>query len=1007
MSSPSYSAIAQYREEREELAKFATKLTESNLRPLFLDLLNHHAYARGEKLRVVDEEKLKHSQKRPDGALRNILGLDVGYWESKGPKADLDQEINKKINAGYPTYNILFENSQEAILYQDSEEKQRVPFDDEAALDECLRDFVTYRPKEIRHFEKAIERFKSDLPKLLEALRQKIDSARNSDFIEKRNQLLDHCKFYINPVIEQADIREMLIQHILTADIFERVFTDAYFHREHHLASEMNLLQKALLGGQPRKAYLTEINYYYEALGAAAGYVGESEKQNFLKHLYQEFYKAYNPKAADRLGIVYTPTEIVKFIVRNADDLLKKHFGRGISDKSVDILDPATGTGTFICELIKQMDKDSLSHKYKHELHANEISLLAYYVANLNIEYAYKQKMGTYAPFEGLCFVDTIDLDVSYKGKQGELLAGISDENIRRVEAQQEKSIHLIIGNPPYNANQQNENENNKNREYPAIDKHIKSTFVKLGTAQLQAQLYDMYVRFYRWAMDRLKDEGMVAFITNRSFIDARTFDGFRKVVQRGFDHAYVVDLGGDVRAKGTGAGGNVFGIMTGVAIMFLIKKKEKNGCRIHYFAYPSTDDRATKLRKLSEDELSELELKDIQPDKDANWINQSTSNFDKLPVPLANKETKLAKYSAESALFKLYSNGVKTNRDSWVCDRSKSRLKQKMQHSIKEIKKFLANQDDSYPTTIKWSDALKKHFARNLSPTDFDKSFIVKSAYRPFTTLYYYADKYWNDRLTSNHTEAFGENLNKKNSCICFLISKRAPFCVIATKAIANLAMFVEPVQCLPLYRYDADGRRVDNITNWGLEQFQAHYEDSNISREQIFAYTYAVLHAPAYREKYAIDLERHFPRLPFYEDFEALSSLGQQLLDLHLNYEQAAPYPLQRVDRELSLPRFRLRKSRNEPNCIEIDEATQLLGVPDKAWAYVLGNRSALEWVLSQYKEKKDDLPPIEGLRPYCFSDYKEEAIELLQKVCTVSVETTKLVAEIDQLTCSELKE
>ena len=682
-----YPAIVKYRKRRESIDKVEHQLTEGNLRSLFSQLLN--SYTEKQNLVLVEERTDKKTGKRPDGTLRNHLKLDAGHWESKGPNVHLKQAIDKKFKDGYPDYNILFENSKEIILYQDRVIRAQASFDNDEALDECLRLFVSYRPKEVTRFEEAIERFKSDLPTLLKELRHKIDTERNADFIKWRKALIEHCRTYINPAIEQADVREMLIQHILTADIFERIFTDADFHREHHLASEMNNLQKALLGGQPRKEYLSGISYYYDALGAAAGYVGESEKQDFLKTIYQEFYKAYNPDAADRLGIVYTPTEIVKFIVRNADTLLKEHFGRGISDEGVNILDPATGTGTFVCELIAQMDKDSLTHKYAHELHANEVSLLAYYVANLNITYAYKQKAGNYGAFGGLCFVDTLDLDVSYEGKQTKLLAGISDENVRRVEAQQEKPIHLIIGNPPYNASQRNENENNKNREYPEVDKRIKDTFVKEGTAQNKINLYDMFVRFYRWAMDRLKDEGMVAFITNRSFIDKYVFDGFRRVVQRDFDHAYIVDLGGDVRSKGREAGGNVFGILTGVAIMFLIRKKGNKKCCIHYFAYPDTDDKKTKLQKLSKDKLADLALERITPDKDARWIDQSTSNFHDLPIPLCNKETKFPKSSFSDSfsssfqgrvpsLFKLYSNGVKTNKDNWMYARNKKDLLRK-----------------------------------------------------------------------------------------------------------------------------------------------------------------------------------------------------------------------------------------------------------------------------------------------------------------------------------------
>ena len=1008
MSTP-YPAIAEYKKERKNMEGYARNPNESNLRPLFLNLLNHGAYAGGQGLRVVDEETIDRSRKRPDGTLKSRLGVPMGYWESKGPNTRLDQEISKKVEVGYPIFNTLFENSQEAVLYQDRVEKKRVAFDDEEALDECLTLFVSYKREEVTRFESAIEQFKSDLPDLLSELRKKIEEERNPDFIGLRNALLEHCKRYINPAIGTSDVREMLIQHILTAKIFEGIFKDPDFHREHHLAREMNRLQKKLFGGQLRKEYLKGIGYYYDALEATAGYVDEADKQDFLKNMYEEFYKAYNPAAADRLGIVYTPTEVVRFIVRNADDLLKEHFGQGISGENISILDPATGTGTFICELIEQMDEYKLAQKYKRELHANEVSLLAYYVANLNIEYAYKQKTGTYLAFEGLCFVDTLDLDmvVDHKGKQVKVPAGVSEENVRRVEEQQKTPIHLIIGNPPYNAAQRNENENNKNREYPEVDKRVKTTFIKESTAQ-KTKLYDMYARFYRWSMDRLGDGGMLAFITNRSFIDAGSFDGFRRVVERDFDYAYIVDLGGDIRAKGRAAGSNVFNIMTGVAIMFLVKKskREENAppCEIHYYAYPSTDNKATKLKNLNEDSWENLPFRPITPDAEANWLNLSTSDFSTLPIPVADKKTKRQKPGHEEherALFKLYTPGVVTARDHWVYDRSRQRLKKKMQHSIAEIRKFLKERDNSYPTTIKWSEALKNNFhSPNKSPEDFDGAYVVKSVFRPFTVLHYYADKYWSDRLTSNHTAIFGQRLNKKNTCICFSGANSAkPFQVFAVDKIPSLDI-LEKTQCLPFYRYDADGRRVHNITKWGLGQFRERYAKS-VTPAQIFAYTYAVLHAPTYRERYAIDLKRHHPRLPFYDAFFELADWGERLLGLHTGYEDAEPYALVREDEEDAYPLPRLRRSRREPDCIEIDTATLLRGIPAAAWDYRLGTRSAMEWVLDQYKEKKEELPPIEGLVPYRLADHKEEAIELLRKVCTVSCETVRIIQKINQLT------
>jgi len=296
------------------------------------------------------------------------------------------------------------------------------------------------------------------------------------------------------------------------------------------------------------------------------------EKQKFLKALYENFYKAYNPKAADRLGIVYTPNEIVRFMIESADHLVHRHFGKLLSDEGVEILDPCTGTGTYVTELIEYLPAHKLEHKYKHEIHCNEMAILPYYIANLNIEFTYAQKMGRYEEFKNICLVDTLD-HCGFEGKQFDLFA-MSVQHTTRIQNQNDRKISVIIGNPPYNAWQENFNQNNANRVYGQIDKQIKATYIKQGTAQNQIAVYDMYTRFYRWASDRLGKNGLVAFITNRSFIDSQTFDGLRRCLADEFDYIYIVDTQSDVRSnpKISGTKNNVFGIQTGVAIMFLVK---------------------------------------------------------------------------------------------------------------------------------------------------------------------------------------------------------------------------------------------------------------------------------------------------------------------------------------------------------------------------------------------------------------------------------------------------
>lgn len=576
----SLQAIHKYHSELQKTIDFGGSRKETAIRNAFYGLLNEYASQKG--LMLIAELTIKTTlgnNVTPDGTLKDSLRLDWGYWESKDEADDINLEIEKKFAKGYPKDNILFEDSQTAILFQNAREVARVDMKSPSALDSIIKAFVNYERPEIANFRTAIDIFKSDLPNVTKALRELIEEAEssNNNYLAKRSAFLETCKQAINPNISLDDINEMMIQHILTADIFNTIFDEPYFHRENNIAEQLEAVIHTFFTKQIRNSLLTNINRYYLAINAAAsGIADHHEKQKFLKIVYENFYKSYNPKAADRLGVVYTPNEIVRFMIESTDYLLNKHFGRFLSDKNVEILDPATGTGTFICDIIDYIQKDKLEFKYKNEIHANEVAILPYYIANLNIEFTYKQRMNKYEEFASLCFVDTLDnMGFDYKNKVDELFS-VSAENTERIKRQNERKISVIIGNPPYNANQMNENDNNKNREYPIIDKRIKETYIKNSTAQ-KTKLYDMYSRFYRWAMDRLGDEGIIAFITNRSFINSRTFDGFRKTIQNEFDYCYIIDTQSDVRAnpKIAGTTHNVFGIQTGVAVMFLIKVKE------------------------------------------------------------------------------------------------------------------------------------------------------------------------------------------------------------------------------------------------------------------------------------------------------------------------------------------------------------------------------------------------------------------------------------------------
>ena len=1013
--------INDYLSQLDLIKKISGSQRETIVREAFKDLLK--AWGKQQGLVFLAEYPLKTATKTSisvDGALLHELRMPLGYWEAKDAQDKLDEEIAKKFRRGYPQDNIVFSDDASVVLWQHRQEVMRCAVEDTAALEKLLKLFFGYERPEIASFRAAVGQFKTDLPAVLDSLRQMIDGAHrsNKSFRAAEDKFLAHAQEAINPLLSDADVREMLIQHILTEEIFAKVFDDSDFHHQNNVASELYALEAEFFTGALKKNTLKGLDAYYAAIRAAAAQIGShGEKQAFLKVIYENFYKVYNTKAADRLGVVYTPNEIVRFMINGADWLCEQHFGKNLIDKDVDILDPATGTGTYICELLEHFrgQPKKLAHKYQHELHANEVAILPYYVANLNIEATYAAITGSYAEFPNLCFVDTLDnvgLHTAARGTTGELFGSVSEENVERIRRQNSRRISVVIGNPPYNANQQSENDNNKNREYPHIDARIKQTYIAESTAQ-KTKLYDMYARFFRWASDRLDANGILAFVTNRSFLDARTFDGFRKTVAQEFSDIYVVDLGGDVRAnpKLSGTRHNVFGIQTGVAISFLVKRqqatKDKRPARVYYARRPELETAEEKLAFLASQPLRALAFDEVSPDKSGNWLNLTHNDFDSL-IPLASKETKAAKTGAkERAIFKLFSLGVSTNRDEWVVGNTKRELASKVQFFLRLYDRHVGRPDE-YDTRIKWSRNLKRRAQqRRIEP--FDPQRVYPYIYRPFTTRLIYASD-----VLVDEPGAMREFIQGRTLCLSMSSGLR----VLAGGAPFDLH-YVGDTYGLPLRRHDAQNNVVDNITDWGLKQFIAHYKGCEpspqpspsgrgsktgarkITKEAIFHYCYAVLHDPVYCEKYAQNLKREFPRIPFYADFWRWADWGAELMRLHIDYESVQPFELTRHDepdvkaRAAGLAPKPLLKSDPAAGSILLDSETTLRGVPPEAWAYRLGNRSALDWVLDQHKEKKPKDPTIrEEFYTYRFADHKEKVIDLLQRVVMVSVKTVKVV-------------
>lgn len=1004
--------ITEYLNDLATLKRVSGTNRESVVREAFKDLLKK--WGKSQNLVFLTEHEIITTAKvrnYVDGALMHDLRVPFGYWEAKDADDDLDEEIAKKFRRGYPNTNIIFEDSTQAVLIQNGAEVMRCKTDDGSELQRLLELFFGWQRPEIAEFRKAIAQFKADLPAVLTELRRRIDEAQatNAAYQADAAAFLKQAKTAINPSVTADDVREMLIQHILTEDIFARVFGNDDFHHENNVAKALHALDSSFWRGDVKRQTLAALEPYYAAIRSTAALISShSEKQGFLKAIYENFYKVYNPKAADKLGVVYTPNEIVRFMIESTDWLCEKHFKKSLIDRDVNILDPATGTGTFIVELMEHFRgrPEKLAYKYLTELYANEVAILPYYVANLNIEATYAAIVGKYEEFPGLCFVDTLDNVAAlgiYSGHQHDLFATISDENSERVRRQNSRKISVVIGNPPYNAWQENYNQNNANRPYHRVDQRISATYVKEGTAQNKNSVYDMYTRFVRWASDRVKDEGVIAFIIGRKPFAKAAYDGFRKVIAREFAEIWVFDLGGDVRdnPKLSGTKHNVFGIQTGVAMVFLVKKKgHKGGAVIRYARRPEMETAEDKLQAISSiGGLNNLTMETIQPDKKNDWLNQTEEGWETLTSLMSGATGTVNDGRQHQGIFALASNGVETKKDDWAYGKSRKALSEKMAYFIAGYERRRRAEPEASTLPIKWDHDLARHAQRGIKK-QFEECSIRDAAYRPFSKRSLYFDPHLNAR----HFQM--DQLMPKGAENRALIFSdpfaQKPWMVLSSDLIPDRHYVGAAAAAIVVsrFRFNKEGDRLDNITDWALKSFTDRYgKAAAITKDDIFAYVYAVLHDPVYRETYALNLKREFPRIPLYPDFRRWRDWGQALLDLHIGYEAVEPFALTRTDApdpkraEGTSPAVKL-KSDPDKGVVVLDADTQLSGIPTEAWRYRLGNRSAIDWVLDQHKEKTPKDPTIrEKFNTYRFADYKETVIDLLARVVTVSLETVKI--------------
>ena len=731
--------------------------TEGNTRAAFADLLKRCASSYDWHL--VEEYPFKGTSKQPlraDGALVDSLTLVHGLWEAKDTTDDLQREIKSKVAKGYPLTNILFQSPDRAVLYQDNRIALDCDLRDPEKLIEILQLFFDHRQPHEVDWEEAVVKFSEKIPDLANGVTKILEKEhqKNEDFRQKFADFAELCRQSINPELTDDAIRKMLVQHLLTERIFRNVFDNKEFLNRNVIAVEIEKVIKSITDKHfSRDTFLKSLDRFYKAIEEAArSQTGYTEKQHFLNAVYEKFFQSFDRKQADTHGIVYTPQPIVDFMVRSVEEILQQEFGRSLSDSGVHILDPFTGTGNFITRIMQGIRRSALPQKYAEELHCNEIMLLPYYIASMNIEHAYMERVGEYSPFEGICLVDTFDLA---EAKQRSLF---TTENTARVLRQKKAPIRVVLGNPPYNSGQANENDNNKNRKYPVIDQRVKALYAAGSKASLLTSLSDPYVKAFRWASDRIEKEGIVAFVSNSSFVDQVAFDQMRKQLSSEFDHIYVYDLGGNVRKnpKLSGTTHNVFGIQVGVSITFLVRTRQfgSRTATISYFASELTARRGEKYKELDQARsIAEVKWSRLKPDNRNNWLTAEMQQdyADMLSLGQKDREER----EGGQTIFNLFSHGINTQRDTTLygfdAEALELRIAEFSEAYNAEVSRWIRSGRTSNVDgfvdygRLKWSRNLKRQLTGGTTE-EYNPLKVCRSLYRPFTTSKFYRSEVFVD---------------------------------------------------------------------------------------------------------------------------------------------------------------------------------------------------------------------------------------------------------------------
>ena len=859
---------------------------------------------------------------------------------------------------------------------------------------------------------------------------EKLLAARgNQDLREWFDDFLSELKASINDSLERADAVAMMAQHILTRPVFSALFEHYDFAASNPVAKALDALREDF-GEFGLENEVRDLEPFYESIRLRArGLDNPEARQRVLMELYEKFFATALKKDAERLGIVYTPVEVVDFILHSADHVLRQEFGKGLTGKDVRILDPFTGTGIFLVRLLQSeslIKKQAIEGKFGSELYANELVLLAYYIAAIHIEEAYHGRLGPnagYAPFGGIVLTDTFNLRTDRTAFPKEWMPA----NSKRAERQQKHGIQVIVGNPPWSVGQKSAADDNANVAYPDLERRISETYASRSSAQLRNSLYDTYKMAIRWASDRIGDHGVIAFVTNGSWIDSNVDSGLRACLAEEFSSIYVLNLRGNQRTQGERSrqeGGKVFGqgSRAPVAISLFVRnpKAEHDGCRIHYRDIGDYLSRQEKLDFLRETVsiAGVADWQQVSPNAQHDWIDQRSEEYQRLH-PLGSKGVKAGR--GDHAAFQLFSNGWKTGRDAYLYSFSFDALTTKVRQAVsefgrarRELRDSVAERDVAdaiareHSTHIHWDSKLKQSL-RRAGRVSFSSDHIRTVQYRPFVKQHCYADP-----LFVQRPALMGEVFpaGRENRAICVTgVGSTKPFSALIVDVMPDLEL-ISKGQCFPRYRYRANSKaqadllgaanaldRVDNITDATLKTFRVHYRDPKITKTAIFDYIYGVLHAPDFRQRFANDLAKELPRITFADDFHAFRDAGKALARLHLGYETCRKHPLDVASQaQDNASRYRLgtRKMRYKDDAkstLAINDVTELRGIPPEAHRYEVNGRTPLDWLIDRYHVVQDRQSGIVN-DPNTWFDKPQDLLATIQRVVHVSVETVRIV-------------